>query len=1098
VTTAGAQLGEAAGRAGQFPLSHGQERLWLVHQLDPDDPANNLNAVRRLRGPLNAGALARALTDTAARHEVLRTRFPEIDGYPVAVVEDPAQPRMELIDLGDTPPGEREEQARRLVAQRTNAPLDLAAPPLRVTVIRLADDDHVLCIVVHHIIADGWSINVLLDDLAQAYRARAEGGAPQLPPLPVRYRDFAGDQRGREPSPATLSYWADQLAGAPALAVPTDRPRPAVRSSAGDEVVFQVEGEVAQALAGLARAARCTLFTVLLAAYQVLLGRFSGQDDVVVGAPAARRDRVELEPLIGLFASMLVLRGDLSGDPAFTELLRRTKRAMFAAMAHQDVPLEQLFTALRIERDPSRTPLFQTMFALHTRGDGFGESWRFASLSADPFPHGWHRARYDLTLDAWPRPDGLHCALMFSTDLFDRGTAVRLATCYQELLASVTADPGARLSALTMLSAAQWRQLTQDWNHAASPRPARGSQEPGTPPGAALVPAMIAAAAAACPGAPAVLCGASVTSYAELDARASQVAAALRERGMSAGSVVGVCLGRTPDAVAALLGIWRAGGAYFPLDPAYPAARLAFLAADSGARLVVTSPEFAGLLPDEATAVIPGQAGGGAAAAPRPAGVLPAGLPDDGAYLIYTSGSAGQPKGVLVGHHSLASRVRWMREAYQIGPGDVVAQFASLSFDTHAEEIFPALAAGAALLMLPDGPAALPDVLRTPAGQRITVLDLPTAYWHHLVSVAGEIAWPAGLRLVILGGEQPQAAAVAQWRARFGDRVRLVNTYGPTEATIIATAAELGDDGGRRPPIGRPVAGSTAYVLGSRGELVPPGAPGELCLGGAGLARGYLGRPALTAQRFTPDPFGPAGSRLYRTGDRARWRPDGCLEFLGRLDDQVKVRGYRVEPGEVEAQLLADPAVRQAAVLARDERLVAYVVCGTVPSGTVPSANLAPPELRSRLAGTLPPYLVPDAWLMLNELPLTAHGKVDREALLALPLRDAASSVATAFAAPRTDAEALVASVLAAVLGLEPAGIGAFDDFFALGGHSLSAIRVIARLRAAAGVDIPIRTLFDGPSVAALAAATEQLLVAELAGMSEEEVAAELAAMEAQ
>jgi amino acid adenylation domain-containing protein len=530
----------------------------------------------------------------------------------------------------------------------------------------------------------------------------------------------------------------------------------------------------------------------------------------------------------------------------------------------------------------------------------------------------------------------------------------------------------------------------------------------------------------------------------------------------------------------ALLAVWRAGGAYLPLDPEYPDERLAYLISDSAARLVVADAALARRLPSGTGLVDPGQTWDGEArdgAAPDGeaaggGGRWPAADPGDPAYVIYTSGSTGQPKGVLVEHGALAGRVRWMRREYGLCASDRVVQFASLSFDAHAEELYPALTAGASVLLLPDGAISLPDVLREPAGQQVTVLDLPTAYWEQLAESPGDVAWPPALRLMIIGGEQVHAASVARWRDRFGDRVRLVNTYGPTEATIVATACTLGAaDTTGRPPIGRPAGGTVAHVLGRNGERVPPGVQGELCLGGAGLARGYLGRPALTAQRFVPDPYGPPGSRLYRTGDRVRLRADGNLEFLGRLDEQVKVRGFRVEPGEVTAALLTHLGVRQAVVTVDDGRLVAYVAG---PAG--------PDELRAHLAAIVPAHLVPSVWVPLDELPLTVTGKVD---LTALPAPEPAA--VAQFVPPRTDAEVLVAGVMATVLGLDAGRVGALDDFFTLGGHSLLATRVAALLRNALDVDVPIRTVFDRPAVADLAIAVENLLIEQLSGLSDAE-----------
>ncbi|ETK35217.1 non-ribosomal peptide synthetase [Microbispora sp. ATCC PTA-5024] len=1044
------------------PLSSAQERLWFLQRFDPDDASYTMYFVLRLRGPLDAGALQAALDAVVARHESLRTSFPDVDGAPVAVVHPPGSVAVERVDLSGSP--DPREAARLLVAGRTNAPFDLAAaPPLRVALLTLGAAEHVLCFTLHHIIADGWSLGILFDDLFALYLARVEGREPGLRPLPVQYGDIALWQRERESGEAaeeSLDYWRRRLADPPRLELPVDGPGEG--RSEGAFHMFRIPEEVAGRLERLAQERGASLFMVLVAAYQVLLARHSGQTDILVGTPWATRERVELEPVIGYLTDTLVLRGDLAGDPAFGDLLDATRRTVLDAHAHRAIPFERLIGELGLPRDIHHNPLLSTMVILHSQaGDGTVPE-RVGDLAVDLFDGGYRQTKFDLALETWRDDQGLLAALGYDVTLFHAATVERMAERLCALLRGVAEAPGTPISRLPMLTAADESALAPLTD--------------GRPGDAETVPALVARAAAGHSGATALVCGAEHVTYEELDARVSRLAAALRRRGVAPGRVAGVCLGRSADAVAALLAVWRAGGAYLPLDPEYPDERLAFLLADSGAHVVVTESGLARRLPPGVQALLvddldePDDSDD----SDGPDGPWPEVAPGDPAYVIYTSGSTGRPKGVLVEHGALAGRVRWMREAYGVSPDDLVVQFASLSFDAHAEELYPALAAGAAVLLLPDGAAALPDALRTPDGRRVTVLDLPTAYWHRLTESLDDVAWPDALRLVILGGEQAQAAAVARWRARFGDRVRLVNTYGPTEATVIATAADLGAaDAGRRPPIGRPLGGATAHVLGPYGERVPPGVPGELCLGGAGLARGYLGRPALTADRFVPDPYGPPGSRLYRTGDRVRLRPDGNLEFLGRLDGQVKVRGFRVEPGEVEAALLTHPGVRQAAVTAAGERLVAYVV-----------GPASPGDLRAHLAATLPPHLVPSGWVTLDALPLTVTGKVD---LAALP--EPEPEPAARFVPPRTDAEALVAGVWAEVLGLDPAGVGALDDFFALGGHSLIATRVVALLRATLEVEVPIRTVFDRPTVAELAAAVEALLVEELSGLSDEEAA---------
>ncbi|MEW9529367.1 amino acid adenylation domain-containing protein [Microbispora sp. NPDC049125] len=1025
------------------PLSAAQERLWFLHRLDPADASYNIFLVRRLRGLLDREALGRAFDGLVVRHETLRTRYPDDEGRPLATVEPPAPVAVEWTAASG------EAQAEALVAERVNAPFDLAAaPPLRVSVVRLAPDDHVLCVVAHHIAGDGWSLNVIFDDLAALYVAGPDEGPP---PLAVQYGDVAAWQRARRTEDA-LAYWRDRLDGVPPLELPADFvPDAPIGGKDGGRGAgrgafhhMHLPAGLADRLEAAGREQGATLFMVLLAAYQVLLAAHTGRDDFAVGSPTAGRDLPELEPLVGYLTNTLVLRSELGGDPTVGELLRRTRKSVLDAFGHQELPFEALLAELDVERDTGRTPLFQTMLILHSQDThtGTGGARRsFADLRAELFPDGFAQAKLDLMLDVWRHDGGLSLRFGHDTGVLSAATVEAIAARFELLLRALPDDPGTRVSGLPVLTPADTAHLEEL---------SRGPAAPAT----ASVPEMVAAAAARDPGATAVECGEERLSHTELDRRARTLAARLTGH-----DVVGVCLGPSADRAVALLAAWHAGAAYLPLDPGYPAERLAHLIADAGATAVVAR---AGTpLPSTVPIVDPVTPPDAEPVEFRPPHPLGA------AYLIHTSGSTGAPKGVVVEHGGLAARVAWMRDAYGLRPGDRVVQFASPSFDTHAEEIFPALAAGATVVMLPGGAVTLPDHLASPAGSRVTVLDLPTAYWHRLVDMAGEIAWPPALRLVVIGGEQARADQVARWRERFGGRVRLVNTYGPTETTIIATTGDV--EAGGRPPIGRPVAGTTAHVLGEHGRPVPPGAPGDLHIGGAGVARGYAGRPALTAERFVPDPYGEPGRRLYRTGDRVRWLPGGRLEFLGRLDEQVKVRGFRIEPGEVEARLLSHPDVTEAAVVAAGEILVAYVAGAAATDG-----------LRAHAAAALPPYMVPDVFVRMDALPRTAGGKVDRRAL-----PDPGPEREREFVAPRTDAEALVADVWAEVLGIDR--VGAFDDFFRLGGHSLLAVRVAARLRALAEVDVPIRTLFARRTAADLAAAVEELLMAELAEMTDEE-----------
>ncbi|MFI5911642.1 amino acid adenylation domain-containing protein [Dactylosporangium sp. NPDC051541] len=1023
----------------EAPLSYSQERLWFAELLQPGDASENVHVVYRLRGPLDTGLAATAIGLIVERHAVLRTRFEERDGEPVQIVEPPAGLPVAFPDTSAAP--DPAAAAKDLVTALVNEPFDLAVAPLvRAAVIRLGPDDHVLCVVLHHLVGDGGSRGRIVAEFGAAYAALAAGAPVVLPELPVQYHEFTTRQRARgDLGIDNLDYWRDRLAGAPPLTLPLDRVRPEVALSGGDGVLFHLDPDLAAAFERLAQAERCTLFMAMLAAFQVVLGDFAGQDDISVGAAVERRPRVELEPLIGFFINIVVLRGDLSGDPTFRELLGRAREACLGAYAHIDVPYERLISDPDVARG-SRAALFDVMLVLHNEDDI--DQQIVPGLHSEHFDTGFQHAKIDMSLDVWRSASGLRLMLQYDTDLFDRATAELMAARLARLLEAATARPDAPLSTLDTSTDGDRERLL----------------ELGCGPAAGTAPDLVTAVreqARRAPDAIAVSCGTGRITYRELDARAEHIAGRLRAAGVGPGAVVGVGLERGPDLIATFVAAGRCGAAYLPLDPAYPAARREYMVADSRATHVVTGPA---------------DLDGGETAA------LEAGAPEAGelAYVIYTSGSTGQPKGVAVPHGAVAARVAWMRERYRIGPGDRVVQFAATSFDTHVEEVWPALTAGAELVLLPPG-EHLPDLLKAEPG--ITVLDLPTAYWHELV--ADGIDWPPALRLLILGAEQVRPDAVARWRDQLPDAIELVNTYGPTETTVIATTATLGAaDIDRRPPIGRPLADTSVYVLDDRLRLAGPGMPGELCIAGAGLARGYLHRPAATAERFVPDPFGPPGSRMYRTGDRVRWRPDGQLEFLGRADEQVKVRGYRVEPGEVETRLVAHPQVEQALVVVPPggHELVAYVV----------GSGIDVAALRPFAAETLPRWMVPAQIVVLDRIPLTPGGKVDRRAL------PAPDRVQHGFVAPRTSAEELVAAVWCDVLGLDRAG--AHDDFFEVGGHSLFATKVAARLRAAVGVEVPIRMIFSHTTLEELAILVEDLLVADIDLLSDDEAAALLSA----
>jgi amino acid adenylation domain-containing protein len=1078
------------------PLTVGQTRLWFADRMDPGDPAYNMPIVRRLIGPLDDEALRRAFDACVRRHEVLRTVYRDTPDGPVQDV--PAYEPFEIArtDLSALPQARRLEEATASVRACTNRRLDLEnGPVLTVDLIKLAEDDHLLCLVLHHIAGDGWSLGVLFREAEEAYSAFVAGLEPTAPALRLQYADVAAQEEIRlsgADAKAAVAYWAERLADCPVLELPTDHPRPAVRTSAGAAVTLKLDAGLAARLARLARDQRCTLFMTLLAAYEVLLARHGGQAEVTVGSPVAGRGSVEHEDLIGYFVNTVVLRADLREDPSFRSLLRRTRADALGAFTHAEVPYERLLDVLEVPRDLSRTALYQAMFALHTQEStksAMSSSSGFAGLDASAFEASYQQSKADLLLDAWPHENGVECRFTYSTDLFDAPTVERLARRFRALLEAVTEDPDYPVSQIPLTTPDEARLIARA---AAGEIPAQAAPDVLT---------ALRERAARQPDRPALAHADATLSYADLLARADALAAHLAAAGAGPERIVALALPKGPGLIIAMLAAWRAGAAYLPLDPAAPESRNASILAACAPAVIATDPaaDFPGLdrLDEyELDAAIVHLGSDGVVLGTRPDAADPAVAaspdapdPDSCAYVIYTSGSTGRPKGVLITHRALAARVDWMRAAYRITPDDRVLQFAAVTFDTHVEEVFPTLAAGATLVLPAEEGAFLPDFLASRYADGLTVLDLPTAFWHELVAEADAVRWPATLRLLILGGDQAAATAVAAWRERFGDRIEVANTYGPTEATVIATAAWLGEaDASGRPTIGGPIARTTAHVLDASLEPVPIGVPGDLHLGGVGLARGYLGAPALTADRFVPDPFGAPGGRLYRTGDRVVLRPDGQLVFLGRGDHQVKIRGFRVEPAEVEARLAAHRRLAGAVVLVRGEGAERALVAYVVPK---PGAEPTPEELRDYIAAALPAYFVPAAIVVLARFPLNAHGKLDTAAL---PVPARPDAAVAAYVPCETLAEQLVAEVFAGLFDREQ--VGALDDFFDLGGHSLLAMKAVGRLRVASGVAVPIKALFADSTVRGIGAELERLLEQEIEALTDEQVLGELARKE--
>ncbi|HEX2189552.1 MAG TPA: amino acid adenylation domain-containing protein, partial [Longimicrobiaceae bacterium] len=894
----------------------------------------------------------------------------------------------------------------------------------------------------------------LVREVTALYAARSRGQAPRLPELPVQYADFAVWQRAwlsGEVLEEQIGYWKARLAGAPPLLeIPTDRPRAVGQSPLAGSHPFRLPAGLSQGLRELSRREGTTLFMTLLAAWQALLGRYAGQEDVVVGTPIAGRGRRETEGLIGFFVNLLALRADLSGDPTWTELLGRVREAALGAYDHQELPFEKLVEELEVERSLAHSPLFQVVFTVNA-ADG-GEPPSLGDLAVEPFGGGADLAKFDLDLGFQGGDGALAGLLQYRAALLDAETAARMAGHLEALLGAMASTPERRLSELSLLRGEERAQVLHAWNATARSYPRD-----------LCLHELAAAQARRTPDAPSVVSEAQALTYAELDADANRLAHLLRRHGVGPETRVAIGLERSPGMVLAVLAVLKAGGAYVPLDPAHPAERVAYVLADSGAALVLTEARLAARF---ATSGVPSLALDALRSelAAEPAGAPESGVtPDNLAYVIYTSGSTGQPKGVLVQHRSAVNFMYAVRDFFGLTARDRVLQFHSLSFDVSVEEIFVALLAGAVLVLRDEEmPGSAARFFEWCAERGVTALELPTAYWHELAAELdhGEARLPACVRLVVVGGERMLPERVAQWRRRVGDAARLVNSYGPTEATVASTLAHVGEG---VLSIGGPVANVRTYVLEPTLEPAPVGVPGELWIGGAGVARGYLGQPGATAERFTPDPFcGEVGARMYRSGDRVRWLATGELEYLGRIDAQVKVRGFRIEPGEVEAALRGHAAVRDAVVVVRaeEQRLAAYVV----PEA---GAGVSAAELRAHLAGRLPEYMVPGAFVLLEALPLTVSGKVDRWALPA-PGRQTEHHVA-----PRTAAEEVLAGIWAEVLRLERVGVE--QSFFELGGHSLLAMRVVSRVREAFGVELPLRALFEAPTVAALAGRIEVL-----------------------
>jgi amino acid adenylation domain-containing protein len=1041
-----------ADRSRPIPLSFAQERLWFLHRLQPGSASYNVASASRLSGELHVPALEQALAEVVRRHESLRTVFREEAGGPVQVVRPFEGFTLPVEDLSALGEAECEATLHRRAADEAARPFDLAEGPLfRAALLRLGEGEHVLLLSLHHAVSDGWSSGILLREASALYAAFSAGAPSPLAELPVQYADFAAWQREQLQGPVLdrqLAWWRERLEGAPALLeLPTDRPRPAMQRFRGAREPIRISRELADRLEALGRREGATLYMVLLGAFQSLLARWAGVDDVVVGTTIAGRTRAEVEALVGLFMNTLALRTDLSGDPSFREVLARVREVTLGAYEHQDVPFERLVEELRPERSLAHQPLVQVLFELQTTDRAPAA---LPGVSIRPVETEIDTAKFDLAVDLTPGPRGVFGVLSYSTDLFEPATARRMARHLERVLEQVAGDADVRLSGLALLDDEERRQVVQAWNA----NDAAYSAE-------LCIHELFEAQAALTPGATAVTFGGESLTFAELDARANRLANHLRRLGVGPEVRVGLCLERSPELMVAILGVMKSGGAYVPVDPSHPAERIAYVMDDSAVALALTQERLAARLPGGLAALAIDTAwdeiASESADAPE-TGVTSENL----CYVIYTSGSTGRPKGVAMHHRGVVNYIEWGIGFYGADQGDGSPVFSSMAVDLTITNLLP-LFAGKPVHLLPEENAveALAAVLKERRG--FGAIKITPVHLSLLTPLLSADEAREAAHTLVIGADFLSAEPTVFWQDH-APGVRLMNEYGPTE-TVVGCSAYVLPNGVHRHgavPVGGAIQNLKFYVLDARMQPVPAGFPGELYIGGAGVARGYLGRPSLSAEKFVPDPFAAPGERMYRTGDRARWLDGGNLMILGRTDNQVKVRGYRVELGEIEAVLRRHPAVSGALVVVRedapgDRRLVAYVV-----------GDAETEALRDHLRAALPGYMVPNAFVRLETLPKTATGKIDPKTLPA-PEYGGQDD----FVAARTPTEEVLAGIWAEVLRVER--VGATDGFFTLGGHSLLATRVVSRVREVFGVELPLRALFESPTVAGLAARVDEL-----------------------
>jgi amino acid adenylation domain-containing protein len=1044
-----------------FPLSFAQQRLWFIEQLEPGTGAYNLPVAYRLRGPVNLRALEQALNEIVRRHEALRTTFSFMGGDSVQMIAPALTLRVGLTDLRRLSPAQMTE----FVSKESREPFDLSRGPLiRAGLLQSGEDEHILLIVVHHIVADGWSMSVLLRELSVFYESCLQERSAALPDLPVQYADFAVWQREWLQGAilqTQLSYWREKLKNAPqVLELPVDRRRPATQTYSGARRSLSVSKTTSEALKALGRREGATLFMVMLSAFKILLFRYTGQADLIVGTPIAGRNRAELEPLIGFFVNSVALRTDLSGNPTFTELLKRVREVALSAYANQDLPFEKLVQDLQPKRDLSRSPFFQVMFqARH-----YSEVLRLPGIRAERFEFDTGIAKFDLALDILDKPEGMSCVFRYNIDLFDETTIRRMSEHFTTLLEGIAQNPEERVSTLPLLTSTERKQRLRPAQAAPSATHAESRSIHG----------LFELQAQRTPEATAVLYEVEKLTYGELNIRANRLAHFLIRQGVGPETLVGICVERSIEMLIGVLAVLKSGAAYVPLDPVYPKARLDHIINQSRMDRLVTKErwlahgrEFTGhvLCLDRDAALFEQDK------EENPNVALD---PDNLAYVIHTSGSTGKPKGVSGLHRGVVNYFSYLTQTYRLNAADVVLQVPSLSFDASIRDLLGPLTAGARIIIMDDSRAKEPAALLSYIKERgvTCILSIVPTLLNELLALAsGTERLNDSVRLILVSGEPLSKAACLKARQVFGTDPLLVNQYGPTECTLTSSyhPIEGKDIDWDIAPLGQTIPNARMCLLDNHLNLVPTGVAGEICIGGAGLTRGYLNSPDLTAERFIPDPFSvEPGSRLYRTGDIGRHRSDGNVEYLGRMDHQVKVRGFRIEPGEIEASIREHPSVKEAVIVARDDhlgnkRLQAYIV-------PLEGSGMGSAEMARFLKERLPAYMLPSLFVFMDKIPLSPNGKIDRHALPDPPLSDRQpSKLGTA---PRTPVEKAVAEIWRDVLGVENVSID--DDFFELGGHSLHATQVVSRLRGKLAVRLPLRRLFEAPTLAGLARCIEE------------------------